>query len=155
MSDKDSNYRLVAILNKRIETGKVMNALAHCTAGVVNLLDDEGMKALNFLNFVDADGQQYPSISARSFIILRGTDSEIRKTRQHALEAGLQAVCFSESMTGGSYVEQLERTQRTPTASLELYAIVLVGEDRLLSPLTKRYSLWRSGETSQNAAVQE
>jgi hypothetical protein len=151
--NEKSSYKLVAILNKRIEPGKVMNALAHCVAGAVNLLGEQGREALKFLDFVDADGQKYPSISARSFIVLRGSDGDIRKIRQQALEASVSAVCFTESMTGGTYVEQILRTKTTPTSSLVFYAIVLVGDEGVLRPLTKRCSLWRGGDSPNEAAM--
>lgn len=142
-NDTRSGFKLVAILNKRIETGKVMNALAHCVAGTINVLGEQGRDALKFLDFVDADGQTYPSISARSFVILRGSDGDIRKVRQRAVEAGLAAVCFMESMTGDTYVEQLERTKATSAQDLTFYALVLAGDADVINPITKKFSLWR------------
>ena len=141
--ETNGDFKLIALLNKRIEPGKVMNALAHCVAGAVNLIGADGRDALKFLNFTDAQGQAYPSISARSFNILRGSDGDIRKARQRAIEAGIPAVCFSESMTGDTYVEQLERTKGTPTEAMHFYALVLAGHADILNPITKKYSLWR------------
>src|SRR5437588_752024 len=108
-TDTNDDYKLVALVNKRMELGmgKLMNALAHCVAGAVNLLGEEGRTALKFLDFEDASGQIYHSISARSFIILRGSGGDIRKARRLALESGIKAVCFIETMTQASYVEQL------------------------------------------------
>jgi hypothetical protein len=141
--ETNSTFKIIALLNKRIETGKAMNALAHCMAGAVNHMGEEGRTALKFLNFVDAGGQTYPSISARSFVILRGTESDIRKARQRSIEAGISAVCFSESMTGETYREQLQRTSETPSEAMSFFALVLAGPAELLNPITKKYSLWR------------
>lgn len=150
--DHNDDYRLVVILNKRIETGKVMNALAHAVAGAVNLAGESGRQALKFIKFIDLEAQEYPDISARSFIILRGSDGDLRKVRQRALEAGLPAVCFVETMTGGTYLEQLERTKVTPTSSLAFYAVAVLGKAEALNPITKKYSLWRNDPPAPSSA---
>ena len=147
-NDMNETVKLVALVNKRLDPGVAMNALAHAVAAGVNLIGDEGRTSLKFLDFTDGNGQVYRGISARSFIVLRGTDGDIRKVRQSALEAGLPAVCFTNSMTGETYVQQLERTKATPTQELTFYAIVLVGRAEAVNPITKKYSLWRSEPAS-------
>lgn len=142
--DDTSQYKLVALLNKRLEVGVAMNALAHAVAGAVNLAGDAGRQTLKFLDFEDADGQLYPSISARSFIILRATSADIRKVSAKASDAGLLKVCFTEPMTGGTYTEQLDRSRKVPRAELEFYALVLLGPIDLVQPITRKYSLWRT-----------
>jgi hypothetical protein len=144
IDDRNSGYRLVAVLNKRIETSKVMNALAHAVAGAISAAGDAGQNALKFLEFEDSHGQKYPSISARSFVVLRGSEGELRKARAGAIAAGLAPVCFVETMTGGTYEEQLLRTKATPTSNLVFYAVVLLGQREELNPITKKLSLWRS-----------
>lgn len=144
LSDTTGDFRLVAILNKRVETGKAMNALAHCVAGVTCLAGEPGRAALKFIDFVDFDSLNFPSISARSFIILRGSEGDLRKVHQQARGSNLPVVAFLESMTGGTYIEQLERTKATPTAKLSYYAVALIGSAANVNPITKKYSLWRS-----------
>jgi hypothetical protein len=147
-TDTNGDFKLVALLNKRIEPGKVMNALAHCVAGAVNKLGEEGRAALKFLVFTDAGGESYPSISARSFIVLRGSDGDIRKARRMAKEIGIEAICFTESMTGETYVEQLARTNATPSEAMQFYALVMVGSAELLNPISRKFSLWRDATPS-------
>ncbi|HWA09489.1 MAG TPA: DUF2000 family protein [Opitutaceae bacterium] len=154
MSDTTGDFRLVAILNKRVETGKAMNALAHCVAGVTCLAGEPGRAALKFIDFVDFDSLKFPSISARSFIILRGAEGELRKVHRQACEGKLPAVAFLESMTGGTYTEQLERTKTTPTAKLSYYAVALVGSAANVNPITKKYSLWRSDAPAPSKPVE-
>jgi hypothetical protein len=140
----NADVKLVALINKHIEIGVAMNALAHAVAACVNIIGDEGRKSLNFLNFVDADGEIYPSISARSFIVLRGRDVDIRNVRFRAAEAGIPVVCFTDTMTQDTYVEQLDRTKATPNDNLTFYGLVLVGPRETVDPITRKYSLWRS-----------
>jgi hypothetical protein len=143
----EESTKLVVLANKRFDTGVVMNAVAHTVAGLINRIGEDGRSKLKFLDFEDFDGQKHRSISARSFIILRGTDGDIRKVRQRAQEVGIPHVSFVSTMTGDTYVEQLARTRATPTLGLTFYAIALVGHADELHPITKRYSLWR-GESS-------
>jgi len=140
----EENLKLVVLVNKRLPSGVTMNALAHAVAGLVNLIGEQGRSGLNFLSFSDKDGQVYPSVSARSFIVLRGTDGDIRKLRRAATEAGFPTVCFHDAMTGDTYVEQLERSKTTNTSELTYYAVAVFGRANLLAPLTRRYSIWRS-----------
>jgi hypothetical protein len=148
----NETVKLVALVNKRIDPGVAMNALAHSVAAITNLIGDEGRTALRFLDFTDRNSQVYPGISAQSFIILRGIDSDIRKVRERAVEVGLPAVCFTNTMTGETYVQQLERTKATPTQELIFYVVVLVGKAEEINPITKKYSLWR-GEAAAAATV--
>ena len=143
----EESTKLVVLANKRLDSGVVMNAIAHCVAGIINLVGEAGRSKLKFIDFEDLDGQTHRSISARSFIILRGTDGDIRKVRERAHEAGIPFASFVSTMTGDTYVEQLARTKATPTSGLTFYAIALVGRADELHPITKRYSLWR-GESS-------
>jgi len=142
----DGMLKLVVLVNKHIPPGIAMNALAHTVAGAVNLVGEEGRRAFKFLTFTDRDNQAYPSISARSFIVLRGTDGDIRKVRRHAMEASIPAVCFTNAMTGETYVEQIERSRATPTAELTYFAVAVVGKADAVSSFTKRYSLWRNSD---------
>ena len=153
-NDMNETVKLVVLVNKRLDTGVAMNALAHAVAASVNLIGDEGRASLRFLDFTDANGQIYPGISARSFIVLRGSDGDIRKLRQRAIEVGLPAVCFTQTMTGETYIQQLKRTKSAPTSELTFYAIALVGRAEVLNPITKKYSLWK-GEppASQNVSL--
>ncbi len=76
-------------------------------------------------------------------IVLRGTSGNIRSLRTEALRLGIACVDFTNSMTGGSFEEQLERTLKTSEAELEYYCVVLFGRVEELNPLTKKYSLYK------------
>ncbi len=58
--------KIVAVINKDIDTGVAMNALAHMTIGLGAQLDNERLR-LN--DYVDKDGNVYPNISQILFII--------------------------------------------------------------------------------------
>jgi hypothetical protein len=141
--DINHTSRVVILLNKNLQTGVALNAAAHLGMAIANLVGEEGRAKLKFLDFVDAEKGVHPSISARSLIVLRGTSSEIRKLRQEALRAGLRTADFTNTMTGQTYREQLERTATTSEATLEYFGVALFGSAETISPLTKRHSLWK------------
>ncbi len=66
--------KLVALINKEIEVGVAMNAIAHMTLGLGAQVE-EAMLKLN--DYQDKNGNVYPNISQMPFMILRGKSSEI------------------------------------------------------------------------------
>lgn len=133
-------HKLVAVMNEKIEPGILMNALAHMCIGFGAHL---GSSPLRLSQYEDANGNIHPNISEMPFIILKANSSKIRTLRQAAQAASIPFSDFTDTMTIGTYVEQLERTRQTPEESLTYYGIVLFGEWDTLSSLTKKFSLWK------------
>lgn len=132
--------KLVAVMNEKIEPGIVMNALAHMCIGFGSEI---GKDLLRLTNYVDADGGSHPSISEMPFMILKANSNKIRGLRQAALEAGLKFVDFTNTMTIGTYIEQIERTNQTKEEEFIYYGIVLFGDWNKISELTRKFSLWK------------
>lgn len=132
--------KLVAILNKDVEPGVVLNALAHMTVG---LGAEVGKSTLRLDNYQDATGNVYPNISQIPFIILRGKSGEIRKTIEKAKEQKILHGVFLNTMTGGTYQEQLVRTAQSPADGLTYYGCVLFGDWATVSEMTRKFSLWK------------
>lgn len=137
-------YKFIAVLNKKIEIGKLMNALAHASLGIVATSNPEEIQVMGFIDYIDKDGNNHKSISKNSYIILRADNSnQIRTVRNIAKETGISFIDFTNTMTEDTYIEQLERTKNTPEIELEYYGIVLFGEVSQINELTKKFSLWR------------
>lgn len=132
--------KLVAILNKDIEPGVALNALAHMSVG---LGAEVGKSSLRLDDYKDAKGNVYPNISQIPFIILRGKSGEIRKTVEAAKELKVLHGIFLNTMTGGTYLEQLTRTAESEGEALTYYGCVLFGEWSTVSEMTRKFSLWR------------
>jgi hypothetical protein len=139
MNPQFSN-KLVAVMNEKVEPGVIMNALAHMCIGFGA---DIGKEPLRLTNYVDADGGSHPHISEMPFMILKANSNKIRGLRLAAIEAGIQFVDFTDTMTIGSYVEQIERTKQTKDEQLIYYGIVLFGDWQKVSELTRKFSLWK------------
>jgi hypothetical protein len=69
MLPDETTKKFVAVLNKKVETGKLMNALGHMTAGLAGGFG-KGHE-MSFLEYRDGDGGIHPNISHFPFIILK------------------------------------------------------------------------------------
>jgi hypothetical protein len=137
-----TTHKFVAVLNKKIPPGNLMNALGHMTAGLVAIYPE--LKDMRFGSYFDRDGGEHKSISDNPFIILAGDNSnKLRTLRENLLEVGISFTDFTSTMTVGTYAEQQERTKSTPEADLEYYGVCMFGEKMKLSELTKKFSLWK------------
>ncbi len=132
--------KLVAVMNEKIDPGVIMNALAHMCIGFGAEI---GKDPLRLTDYIDADGGSHPYISEMPFMILKANSNKIRALRQAARQMGIQCVDFTETMTLGTYTEQLERTKQTKEEVLVYYGIVLFGEWDKVSELTRKFSLWK------------
>lgn len=142
MQTGDLTHKFVAVLNKKIPVGNLMNALGHMTAGLAGSYPNIG--EMRFDSYFDKDGGEHKSISDNPFIILSADNSnQIRNLRNEALNLGVHFVDFTSTMTVGTYKEQQERTKQTAEAELEYFGICIFGQKDVLNNLTKKFSLWK------------
>lgn len=141
LADENSK-RFVAILNEKIEIGRLLNALGHMTAGLTAHFPDTS--ALCFLQYRDKDGGIHPNISHFPFIVLKAENSnQIRKVRQEVLTRGMPFTDFTQSMIVGTSKGQLEATADKSDQELEYFGICTFGETAVLREFTKRFNLFR------------
>jgi len=133
--------KLVAVLNKRIDAGRAMNALAHMALGLGGSVKNK--EELRLQDYTDADGGKHPQISDIPFIVLRGGSGQIRNLRKAAIENGFTFTNFTDTMIGETYVEQHHNTQKTKEEDSEYFGICIFGDLEKISELTKNFSLWR------------
>jgi len=138
----EKSKRFIAILNKKIETGKLMNALGHMTAG---LAGGYGLsEEMCFLEYLDKDNGKHPNISHYPFIILAADNSkQIHTIRKEALALNIPFTDFTSTMTIGTSQEQQDATKNTSEQDLDYYGICLFGKTDILKELTKKFSLFR------------
>jgi len=136
-------HKFVAVLNKKVPIGNLMNALAHATAGLAASYPDA--QQMRFDDYIDANDNRHSNISDNPFIILQADNSnKLRTFRQALIDAGVPCVDFTSTMTEGTYAEQQERTRGTPESDLDYWAVVTFGKIEDMTQLTKKFSLWRS-----------
>lgn len=132
--------KLVAVMNKSVNPGTIMNALAHMSIG---LGADVERESLRLDTYMDKDNNNYPNISQMPFIILEGNSNKIRQLYQWAKQNNVKHSVFLDTMTGGAYLEQLSRTREKAETDLVFYGVILFGPWDLVSTATKKFSLWK------------
>ena len=132
--------KLVAVMNEKVDPGKVMNALAHMCIGFGAAI---GKDPLRLTDYRDADGGMHPNISEMPFMILKANSNKIRQLRTECIAQGVQFSDFTDAMTIGTFQEQLERSAATKEGDLIYFGIVLFGDWEKVSALTKKFSLWK------------
>jgi hypothetical protein len=147
--------RIVVVVNKTIDIGPAMNAVAHASLGFGASRDPHIRAELKLLDYVDGAGGVHPHISARSLIVLRARPIQLQKLRDQAIAANLPCVSFTNTMTQGTFRDQLERTQATDPDQLVYYAVLLFGTRDELDPLTRKFSLFGGplGHIEDNSPV--
>lgn len=140
--------KLVAVVNKQIELGVAMNALAHMCLGFGAHM---GAADLHLMDYKNADGFIYPNISKMPFIILREKNSnKIANLLIKAKEAGIQYSVFTNTMTEGTWEDQETKTLATKSEEIIFYGIVLFGPEVVVTEITKKLSLWRESNKEEN-----
>jgi len=138
----NETHKFVAVVNKDLEMGKALNAIAHSCLGLVSSAPDELKEKMSFIDFTDKDNSVHQNISGLSLIVLRGKNGEIKKLRKNFVENKILFTDFVETMTGDTYKEQLDKTLETSEEDMKYFCIVGFGEKSLIDPLTKKFSLW-------------
>lgn len=138
----EQSKRFIAVLNKKTDVGRLMNALGHMTAGLVGGFHDPA--AMCFLEYRDKDSGIHPNISHFPFIVLRADNAnQIRTVRNECLRRSIPFGDFTSTMTVGSSQEQVERTANTPEVELDYWGIVMFGGTDELREFTKKFSLFQ------------
>ncbi|OGG26305.1 hypothetical protein A3A59_06375, partial [Candidatus Gottesmanbacteria bacterium RIFCSPLOWO2_01_FULL_42_10] len=105
MQNIDITSKFVAVLNKKVSVGILMNALGHMAAGLVGSYSDKTV--MRFDTYIDRDGGRHNSISDNPFIVLAADNSnQIRTLRNELITQGIHFVDFTSTMTVGTYAEQ-------------------------------------------------
>lgn len=136
----ENSKRFIAVLNKKVPTGQLMNALGHMTAGLAGGYPEED---LCLLQYRDGDDGIHPNISHYPFIVLKADNSnKIRKVRNEAIVRGIPFTDFTETMTVGTSEAQLKATEESKEEDLQYYGICLFGDTGVLKEFTGKFSLF-------------
>lgn len=138
----ENSKRFIAVLNKKVEPGRAMNALGHMTAGLAG--GSGKAEEMCFLQYQDKDGGTHSNISHYPFIVLKADNSnKIRSIRNECLARGIPFSDFTSTMTIGTSQEQQNATLSTSEAELEYLGIVMFSSTQELKEFTGKFSLYQ------------
>lgn len=135
---EDNAYKLIVAVNRRLDIGPAMNAMAHALAGLVAC-----HAGIEFLDYPAQAGWK-GLISKPPIIVLRSDNSaHLERLHQEALPLGLAVNPFVHTMLGSSAAEQQAATLHAEAGSLDYWAVAVFGQADVLKPLTKRFSIYK------------
>lgn len=131
--------KIVSVLNKSIDPGKAINALAHMSFG----MGASRTKESCLMNYETSSGEEFPHISKRPFIILKATENKVKELVRRALEEKVEFTAFTEAMTVGSWEEQAQKSKDLSFDEQKFYGITLWGDSEKITEMTRKHSLWK------------
>jgi hypothetical protein len=135
-------HQFVCVVNKKIEAPKLLNAVGHMAAGLVNQYRED-TSPLRFRDFIDKDKTIHPSTSENGFIILRSENSnQLRTLRNTLIQEGILFTDFTQTMVLGDYVTQQQEFDETNEIDLEYFGVCFFAEKEKSRELTKKFSLY-------------
>ena len=134
--------KLVAVLNKQIEVGTVMNVLAHMAVGLGASVENKD--ELRLIDYVDADGNSHANISELLFIILKAENSnQLRELRKELIKRNVHFVDFPDFIKSIGTFESPEKSRQVKEENIEYYGIAIFDDWDIVTELTKKFSLWK------------
>lgn len=128
------------MLNKKVEVGRLMNAIGHLTVGISAF----NPEAKNLLEYKDLEGKEMGNISHHAVIVLKAKNSNQLLALKHSADAeNIENSCFTESMTIGSSSEQVQASAEKKLEDHEFFGVCLFGSVEKIQPFTKKFSLWK------------
>ncbi len=139
-----SGKKLVVVLNRNIDVGKAMNALAHAMLGFgAGAVSKEDVR-LN--RYVDADGGIHDNVSEMPIVVLKARPNKLKNLRKAAVENRLVFVDFTDTMSIGTYAEEYALTKTKTHEELDYRAIILFGPSDTVTELTRKFSVYGLSE---------
>lgn len=146
MVDPNRVDQFVCVVNKKIDPDKLMNAIAHMSAGLVNLHIQKGdLSKMRFRDFYDKEKSPHPSISENGFIILRADNgNKIRTLRKQLIEKEILFTDFTDVMINGNHITQQEEFDTKKEEELDYLGICFFTNIDQSRELTKKFSVYQN-----------
>lgn len=141
MIDQDFTKKMTVVLDKTLESWKLLNTVGHIAAFLGNKMDgkfDTGE------SFETKDGVSYPRNSQYPLIALSATQEELKDLMARVRESGMLYVAYIPEMVEYTDDERLiEKVSQKTDAEIELLGIGVFGDNDQVKNLTKDFKLWR------------
>ncbi len=137
----EGDYQLAVVLNKSVETPRLLNAATHAVSGFIGTLPSP--EKLNYLQYRDKTGEFDAVISHHPTIVLRANGSkELLKTYRKALAGHLPVNAFIETFTLGPSLKELEIVKDKDVDELDFWGVVVFGKADDVKKVTKDLQLF-------------
>ena len=135
---ESTGCRFVAVLNKKYEIGRLMNAIGHLPRSW-----SEDLDKLAIENYFDLDGGLHANISDHPSIILKADNSnKIRTLKQSLLDQKIDFTDFTDTIVSGSAQEQRQNTAKTSEADSDYIGLCFFAPNKTSKELTKKFSIF-------------
>lgn len=133
--------KITAVISDKLSQGLAMNALGHLAFSAGRYADQSWMGKETIH---DADGQEHKGISKYPFIVLKGSEEEIKNIIKKAKEEKIFVVDYTQEMFDTGHDEELvEALSKAKELKLQYHAAVLVGNAEKIKMLTKHLKLYK------------
>ncbi len=145
MSYEDNQCKTLVVTNPKIEVPKLINAIGHATIGLMAKASSiESFQLLKYNFNPNIAWASASAISLYPYIVLEAkNNSQLKTLHRSAAETNILHNVFTESMLGVSAKEQMENTLGANPDDLIYFCIVLFGTTAELTPLTRKFSLFK------------
>ncbi|HTE21822.1 MAG TPA: amino acid--tRNA ligase-related protein [Candidatus Limnocylindria bacterium] len=139
---QDFSKKIVAVVDKELETWRVVNAVAHMTAIIGNQTKKEQLTSGD--TFVGSDSVAIPRNSQYPIIIMRASEKQL-----HTLHKDIQAkhvpyhIFIKEMQDTTNDAEIVESLKNKPMSDTTFYGVAFLAAHELADQLTKGFQLFK------------
>lgn len=139
-----ATHKFVIVLNEKSPVGKLLSATGQLAMSLYCNATEEQRTNASFVPFFNPSGNSLITVSTCSFVVLKGTASQLLTLYTQAVEQDVLSAIFTSTMSFNGIEEDLiHKTAITPLNQTEPYGVGLFGQIVKLNPLTKKFSLFK------------
>lgn len=139
-----ATHKFVIVVNEKSPMGKLLSATGQIAMSLQGNSTAEQRRDMSFAPFNGTAGKSLITLSTCSFVVLKGTGGQLLNLYAAATEKGLLAALFTSTMSFNGIEEDLIlKTATTPLEQVEPYGVGLFGKIEEVSPLTKKFSVFK------------
>ena len=142
--NRTATHKFVIVVNEKSPTGKLLSGVGQLAMSLYANASEKQRGDMSFLPFCDPTGKSLITVSTCSFVILKGTASQLIILYAKETEQGnLSAIFISKISFNGIDEDLIQKTAETPLDQTEPYAVGLFGKIEEVNPLTKKFSFFK------------
>jgi hypothetical protein len=139
-----ATHKFVVVLNEKSHAGKLFSAAGQIAMSLYSNATEEQKACMSFIPFLNPSGKNLITVSTCSFVVLKGTASQLLTLYAKAAEQNLLSAIFTSTMSFNGIEEDLiHKTASTPLDQTEPYGVGLFGSIEEIGLLTKKFSIFK------------